>query len=176
MRKGSAIPQEKIAYIVEHYHDTSNLEIANALGISVSTVGRYKLVYGLKKDKEYMMERNLRYSMLPHNMDNLNTPDAIAKRVMTRKKSVQFDRMLVRWGLKQKTKIHLRFEPRGKLLQRNRLQRLGYIVDEKNLIAYWTDETHRATRLESIPRGERKGTIRPYYSFAPYGELDKESL
>ncbi len=35
-----------------------------------------------------------------------------------------------------------------------------YIIDEANLIAYWTPETRRATRLEKMPRR--------YYKFQEY--------
>ena len=75
--------------------------------------------------------------------------------------------MRIRWGLKPKTNRHFRIEPKARLLQRNRLERLGYIVDKENLIAYYTPETKRATRIERVPRGQKIGSIRGWYDFAP---------
>lgn len=67
------------------------------------------------------------------------------------------------FGVPQKTKLRVTSQPRQKICDRSYLKRRGYILDEQNLVAYWTPETHRATRLEARPRR--------YYIFK---ELDHE--
>ena len=64
------------------------------------------------------------------------------------------------FGLPQRTALRVKKQPRQKLLDRYYLKKRGYILDEENVIAYWTPETRRATRLEAGPRR--------YYKFAEY--------
>ncbi|MBR5414133.1 MAG: hypothetical protein IK114_14065, partial [Fibrobacter sp.] len=94
-------------------------------------------------------------------------PAAYAKREATMKKQYESERLRIRWGIHQLTKRHIRVEPKQRLLQRNRLERLGYIVDKDRLIAYYTPETKRATRIERVPRGKKVGSITGWYDFAP---------
>ena len=56
--------------------------------------------------------------------------------------------------------MHLKKQPRQKIWQRCYLKKRGYILDERNNIAYYTDTTLRATRMESRPKR--------YYTFKPY--------
>ena len=100
----------------------------------------------------------------------VNTEEAIANRVISHRKRYESERRRIMFGLEQKTKIHVRTEPRERLLQRNRLQRMGYIVDEKALVAYWTEGTHRATRLEKLKRGQKQGKMWCFYDFAELPE------
>jgi len=74
------------------------------------------------------------------------------KAAETWKKTFQEDRARRRWGLPQKSGLRVAQQPRQKILDRCYLKRRGYVLDEKNLIAYWTPETKRATRLEAAPR------------------------
>lgn len=156
---------EDKAYLIEHFHNTPDQELADHLGISVFTVKSNRTKLGLKKDKEYISNLNKERAIKCGNGKRINTPEAYAKRVVTMQKKMDADRLRIKWGMEQKTKRHYRLEPVAKLSQRNRLKRLGYIIDEKNLVAYWTEETHRAPRIERVPRGTKKGTIRAYYSF-----------
>lgn len=64
------------------------------------------------------------------------------------------------FGLPQRTALRVKRQPRQKILDRAYLKGRGYILDEVNVVAYWTPETRRATKLEAGPRR--------YYKFAEY--------
>ena len=83
------------------------------------------------------------------------------KAAETWKETFKEDRCRRRWGLPQKTKLHVKQTPRQRILDRSYLKKRGYILDEVNIIAYWTPETRRAARLEAAPRR--------FYKFAEYG-------
>ena len=68
------------------------------------------------------------------------------------KETFKEDRCRRRWGLPQKTRLRVTETPHQKILDRSYLKKRGYILDEVNVIAYWTPETQRATRLEAGPR------------------------
>ena len=167
-RDSYRLPEEKVAYIREHFHDTADQDIADALGISICTVKKYRTILGLRKDPEYISKVNRERAIQCGNGERINTPEAYAKRIQTKNEQYRRDKLMVKWGLKPKYNRHYRTEPRARLLQRNRLKRLGYIVDEQNLVAYWTEDTKRAVRIERIPRGTKKGSIKAYYSFAEW--------
>ena len=82
------------------------------------------------------------------------------KAAETWKETFMVEKALRNWGLPQKTKLRVMQTPRQKILDRAYLKKRGYILDEVNVIAYWTPETHRATRLEAGPRR--------FYKFAEY--------
>ena len=56
------------------------------------------------------------------------------------------------FGVPRKTRLRVVREPKGKTELRWYLKSRGYILDERELIAYWTEETRRATILEQRPR------------------------
>lgn len=164
------LSEEEIRTLVEMYPDHSNTEIAAALGISVYTVKSRQAKMGLRKSRAYESARRSRLALECGNASRLNTPEAIDRRVAAIKRRYEVERIRLSAGLEQKTKRHLRLEPRGRLLQRNRLRRLGYVVDEKALVAYWTESTHRAVRLEKLKRGEKRGSLKCWYNFAELPE------
>ena len=164
------LSKEDIRTLVEMYPDHSDSEIAEALGISICTVKSRRTKMGLRKSKEYLSRINRERAIRCGNADRLNTPEAIARRVQTMGDTIRADKMRLKWGMEQRTKRHFRNEPTARLLQRNRLRRLGYVVDEKALVAYWTEGTHRATRLEKLKRGEKKGSLKCWYDFAELKE------
>lgn len=86
--------------------------------------------------------------------------EAHARGVEKRKKTFREEKARVNWGLTQKTKLRVISVPKQKIIDRSYLKKRGYILDEANVIAYWTPETHRATRLEARPRR--------FYKFAEY--------
>ena len=69
------------------------------------------------------------------------------------------DRVRRQNGFPQITKLKTGTTPPRKIQDRSYLKKRGYILDEENVVAYWTPETHRATRLEKMPRR--------FYRFAP---------
>jgi hypothetical protein len=82
------------------------------------------------------------------------------KAAETWKETFKEDRCRRRWGLPQKSRLRVTETPHQKIIDRSYLKKRGYILDEANVIAYWTPETHRATRLEARPRR--------FYKFAEY--------
>jgi len=161
---------DELDWLRANYPDRSDAELAEHLGCSVYTIKGRRWKMGLRKSAEYMSRLNREKAIACGNAARLNTPEAVSKRADTVRRQVEQERIRLKWGLEQKTGRHLRQEPRGRLLQRNRLRRLGYVVDEKNMVAYWTAETHRAVRLERLQRGEKKGSIKCWYSFAEFME------
>ena len=76
----------------------------------------------------------------------------IERSAESRRKTFREERARKLFGLPQRTGLRVLKEPRGKTGHRWYLRKRGYILDERELIAYWTDETRRATILESRPR------------------------
>ncbi len=161
------LTKEQLQYLAEHYPYTSNEELAQTLGISVYTVNSRRTRHGWKKDKEFLLKRQREVAIKNKAWERLNIPENHAKGIETRNRIYEAERARIKWGLPQLTKRHFRSEPRQKQVQRNYLKRIGYIIDDVNLIAYYTPETRRATHLEKIKRGERKGSYKPYYDFKP---------
>lgn len=163
-----ALSREQLLYLEEHYPTTSNEELARVLGVSIHTINSRRTRHGWKKDKDFL--HNIRHECAVKNKawERLNIPETHAKGIETRNKVYREDKARVKWGLPQLTKRHFASEPREKQVQRNYLKRIGYIVDDVNLVAYYTPETRRAKRLEKIKRGEKKGNIKPYYEFKPF--------
>ena len=56
------------------------------------------------------------------------------------------------FGLPQRTSLRVKKQPNQKIKDRCYLKRRGYVIDDANCIAYWTEDTMRATRLEAMPR------------------------
>ena len=76
----------------------------------------------------------------------------IKRAAATRAKTFREEQVRRRWGLPQKTGLRVAQQPMQKIKDRCYLKRRGYVLDETNLIAYWTPDTRRATRLEKGPR------------------------
>ena len=76
----------------------------------------------------------------------------VEKSAASRRKTFKVERARKLFGLPQQTKLRVMREPRGKTCHRWYLKKRGYIIDEKELIAYWTEDTRRATILEKRPR------------------------
>lgn len=165
--KSKHLTPAQLEQIKQLYPDHSNEEIAGIMGLSKWTIKSRAEKHGWHKSKQYLHALNSERAVRCENYKRINTPEAYAKRAITRAKLYEADKMRIRWGLKQKTNRHFRIEPRARLLQRNRLERLGYIVDQDRLIAYYTPQTKRATRIEKVPRGKQVGSIHGWYDFAP---------
>lgn len=153
--------------MLDRYAECSNASLAAEFGCREKVVLYHAKRLGLRKSKEYCHKLYSGIAVRCNNEARLNSEKAKMKRVASLEKVVASERARLKWGLEQRTKRHFRLEPRAKLLQRNRLQRLGYIVDEERLVAYWTEGTKRARRLERLKRGEKKGSLISYYDFAP---------
>lgn len=166
--KSKHLNKEQLDYIAQHYPNESNAEIAEALGLSKWTIKSRAEKHGWRKSKEFIVRQCREVAIRGGYGKRINTPESYAKREATLKKQYDIDKMRIRWGMLPAQKgRHYTSEPRARLFQRNRLERLGYIVDKENLIAYYTPETKRAPRIEKVPRGQKIGSIRGWYDFAP---------
>lgn len=70
----------------------------------------------------------------------------------SRRKTFREEKARALFGVPRKTRLRVVREPKGKTELRWYLKSRGYILDERELIAYWTPETRRATILEKRPR------------------------
>ena len=162
--------QEQIAFIRENFANTPNKELARFLGISSSAVSNIQRRYSLVKSKEHSKAMH-RLSGLA-SADSLGkielTPEVLAKRAESFKKTWRTEKARVAFGLPQKTKIRVKKWSKKKTEQAYYLRQRGYILDEDRKIAFFTPQTHRATRLEAIPRGRQIGKLKSFYEFQPY--------
>lgn len=180
---------EEESYLVAHYATTLNRDIAEHLGTSMRTLSRWARKYGLVKDMEAIEEqrkavisKSVRHALLlrrykghPENGAKTQFKKGYSARerfgeetfremhrktVETRRRTYREEKARVAFGLPQKTRMRVRVQPRQKVLDRSYLKKRGYVLDEENNIAYYTEETRRAVRLEAMPRR--------FYKFKPY--------
>lgn len=171
--QGKRLTEEQINAVIRLFPNHTKNEIHELTGVGFSSIDRIQAGYGLRKSPEHLHNMGVRAgkaSNIARGGDSsaCYTPEAIAKRVATYKKTYQIEDMRVRWGFEQRTKIRLKHGLKQAQDQAWYLRSLGYIIDGKNFIAYWTAETHRAARLESLGRGNARGPIHCYYDFKPY--------
>ena len=171
MSTGTPLTQEQINQIRKLFPDHTKPEIKAITGFDLSTIDRIQAKYHLRKSPEHIHKMAVKAgsaSAVARGNDNsaCYTPEAIAKRVESYKKTFREDQVRRRWGVHQLTKIKVLQQPRAKCSQRSYLKKLGYILDEQNCIAYWTDETTRAVKMER----DWSKRIHQYYKFMPYAE------
>jgi len=165
MPTGHPLTEEQVLYVRRHFKDTTNRALAALVGCSTSTVSVIQRKYGLSKseDHTHMMAVMAGTASLDARGGAAlaeYTPEMIERRTATYKQHFREERARIAFGIPQKTKMKVSRQPRRKCDHRSYLKRLGYIIDDYNLIAYWTEETHRATVLEARPR--------QFYKFMPY--------
>lgn len=183
------LTDEQVAWLKDNYATTLNNTIRKHLGISMRTLNRFAKSMGLSKDHDTIevlrceriaieaRKRSLlgKYKGTPENglktrfkpgykARDLFGAEKFAemhrKTVETRRKTYMEERARVAFGLPQRTKMRVSRQPRQKIYQRYYLKKHGYILDEPNCIAYWTDATQRATKLEAMPK--------KFYTFKRY--------
>ncbi len=167
MSTGHPLTKEQVSYIREHYKHTPNNDIAKELGISRSTVCRVATKYHLRKTPEHYSAMGRKAGLASSESRGgacfgVYTPEIISKRVESFKRTFYEDQIRWHWGLPTKTRLKVKKQPKAKCGQRAYLKSLGYILDEKNNIAYYTENTHRARRMEAYT------TKRSYYKFLSY--------
>lgn len=83
---------------------------------------------------------------------------AKAKMSVTKKEIYRKEKMRIKWGLPQKTKLHVSFNnnPIVRML-RYRLRKRGYIIECGGMVAYYTHTTQRHDRMEA--RARKRGFI-----------------
>lgn len=171
MSTGKPLTQEQIDQIRKLFPDHTKYEIKAITGFGLSTIDRIQARYHLRKSPEHIHNMGVKAgkaSSVARGGDNscCYTPEAIAKRVESYKKTFREEQVRRRWGIHQLTKIKVLRQPKQKVSQRSYLKSLGYILDELNNIAYWTESTTRAVKMER----DWSKRIHQYYKFMPYAE------
>ena len=180
------LTQEQEAYLRENYATVIHYTICQELGISKRTLVRLARERGLVKDMEAIegqrrkrLSEALRHKYMvfgykgpaengsatrfkkgynARELFGVEKFDRMHKKaVETRKKRLAEERARVTFGLPQRTRLRVKRQPKQKILDRSYLKKRGYILDERNNIAYYTASTRRAVRMEAMPRR--------YYSF-----------
>lgn len=168
MATGHPLTEEQVLFIRKHFRNTTNQDIADAIGVSRSAVSCVQKRYGLTKSCEHnhlMGVKAGKASSAARGGKALGiTPEIIGKRVESYRQTFREERARWVFGLPQRTKIRVRKQPRKKCHQRAYLKHLGYILDETNNIAYYTPDTTRAVRMEKYTNKKS------YYKFKPYAE------
>ena len=175
--KGHGLTRNQILTAVNLFPDHTNKEILAITGMSLSSLQRIQAKYHLRKSKVHLSEVGARGGSASieargKDVSYLNTSEAIAKRAESWKKLYRQEDARVRWGLEQQTRIRLRHGCKPLWQQACYLRHRGYEVDEKNKVAYYTKETHRAIRLEKLGRRNSTPGMRCYFDFEPYGEVE----
>lgn len=163
------LTKEKIDEVRRLFPDHTKQEIASIAGVGLSTVDRIQARFRLRKSTEHIRRMAVRAgiaSNIARGGDNspCHTPEVIAKRAKHYKERYLEEKIRTKWGFRQLTKIRVIAQPKAKLSQRSYLKKLGYILDERNCIAYWTPETTRAVKMER----DWSKRIHQYYKFKPY--------
>lgn len=166
--------QEQIDMVIRLFPDYTRNELIALTGVGKSTIDRLQRKYHLTKSPEHIHNMGVRAGKASFkargNNDQCNTPQAITKRSATYKATLRRETLRVNYGMGQKTKIKLKWRSDKQTQQSWYLHTLGYIVDDKNRIAYYTDTTRRAVRLEKLARNEKHGVIQAHFDFKPLCE------
>lgn len=80
------------------------------------------------------------------------------KMSISKKELFRKERMRIKWGLPQKTKLRISFNSNPKVgATRYRLRKRGYIIERGGMVAYYTHTTQRHDRMEA--RARKRGFI-----------------
>ena len=165
------LTQEQIDEVRRLFPHYTKQEIREMTGRGLSTIDRIQARYHLRKSPEHIHDMGVKAgkaSNIARGGDNscCYTQEAIAKRVETYKKTFREEQVRRKWGVHQLTKIKVLQQPKQKRSQRSYLKKLGYILDEPNCIAYYTESTTRAVKMER----DWSKKVHQYYKFKPYGD------
>lgn len=164
-------------YLIKHFRDTTNEELALELGISETTLHRYARRYELKKSKAFMRKiqregvaachyfQRLNHTFPPkgfqipnsdayrfkpgHKESAASKKKRIANSRITRNMTIAKERWRVKNGLPQQTKLKLVERHKSYWKEKHYLKDRGYMISECGNYAEWNDETKRSPRLES---------------------------
>lgn len=160
-------------WLRDNYATTLNKDCAAHLGISESSVHRWARQLGLTKDPDWFHalvmaavnrgpgnhgKKNLHLGE-PHRFrkgqtnreryGEENERRRIQRAAATRRETIRKERMRVRWGLPQETKLRVISNPQARYA-RYALKRRGYIIPGRgSMEAYWDENTTRSTVVEN---------------------------
>lgn len=172
---GKPLTEEQVKWVRRLFPDHTKLEIREITGFGLSTIDRIQARFHLRKSPEHIHRMGVKAgkaSSIARGGDNsaCYTPEAIAKRVANYKRTFREEQIRRKWGVHQLTKIKVLQQPKQKVSQRSYLKHLGYILDEQNCIAYYTDDTTRAVKMER----DWSKKIHQYYKFKPFYENEHQ--
>ena len=187
-RKTILTPDEH-QYLIENFPELPNIEVARHLNLSVRTVVRLARQEGLAKSEAFRQRCREKAAQASHIYQLLHPmPKGFAipnreknqfrkgetqrdrlspekyeqwkeKLYIARQNTIKSERRRILFGLPQRTNLKLQRQPREKILLRYYLRKCGYIINDKERIAYYTPYTKRGTRIEAKNQ--------PWYTFAP---------
>lgn len=163
------LTQEKIDEVRRLFPDHTKPEIQRLAGVGLSTIDRIQARYRLRKSPQHIHDMAVKagrasYEARGNDNSACHTPEVIAKRVASYRRRFREEQVRRRWGVHQLTKIKVLQQPKQKISQRSYLKKLGYILDEQNCIAYYTENTTRAVKMER----DWSKKVHQYYKFLPY--------
>lgn len=165
---GTPLTDEQVNFVRRHFSDMTNQELADAIGCSKSAVSGVQKRFRLHKSLEHRHASAVKAGkasvVARGNAPIVFTPEMLARRTASYKRTFLEEQIRYRWGLPQLTKIRVRKEPKAKRGQRSYLKSLGYILDEQKCVAYYTDDTTRAVKMER----DWSKKVKQYYKFLPY--------
>lgn len=160
----------QVEYLRVNFPVMSNKDLAERLGVTIAAVKTRARRMHLYKSKEFMRELHSRIAKEYNNVSAMRTPEAIRLKTERLKRTLEIDRIRIKWGLEQKTKFNLSDKPQKYIRHTETLRQHGYIIDDARKIAYYTPLTRRCPFIERVPRGETRGRIHGYYDFLPFAE------
>ena len=173
------LTDEQQQWLRDNYATTLNKDCAAHLGISESSVHRWARQLGLTKDPDWfhalVMERVRMMAAVNrgsgnHGKKNLhlgephrfrkgqtnrerfgeeNERRRIQRAAATRRETIRKERMRIRWGLPQETKLRVISNPQARYA-RYALKSRGYIIPGRgSMEAYWDENTTRSAIVEN---------------------------
>lgn len=152
------LTEEQKQWVRDHYNELLNDEMAEHLGVSRSFVIRYMRLNGLRRSKDSLFRIHQRFGRqngLIYQQKSDEEKKAITcKKVERRHEIVESERLRIRWGLEQRTKMQLVRMSKAKVLMRLRLRRNGYVETGRNVfvvpLVRHLEQERRATEKYSI--------------------------
>ena len=115
MATGHPLTEEQILYVRLHFKDTTNQELADAIGASKSAVSSVQKRFGLTKTTEHNHNMGVKAGKASAKARDYKplglTPEVIERRVESYLKTFRLERARVTFGLPQKTRIKVKKQP-----------------------------------------------------------------
>lgn len=174
------LSDEEQEWLISNYPHLTNSECQLRLAVSLATLRRYRDKLQLTKSDEFMKEwqrkgveaawvANRRNGWPPKgyripcsgsfkkgetNLERLGAERnaaRIAKAAATRRETLRKERLRVKWGLEQQTKLKV-FHNRDRALYRYALKKRGYLVERGGREAFIVETTTRSLIVEERAR------------------------
>ena len=161
-KRSKALTEEQVTWIRENYSRTSNREICETLGIRKNRLLRVRTMYGLEKDDDY------KAAVFRENADKAQRASSsilrgksyeelygkeraaeIRRKILDKQaETYRRERLRIRWGLPQQTKMKLGRASQKVYYIRHQLKKKGYIVQKGYGHVYFDDNSRRSLRME----------------------------